>query len=121
MPTLWEQDYYREQERLQLHNDLLLVAKQFMVMAHIHCPKPPVRYAKGLLQSTIRMENTYYLGMDSVIVYVGNKQAYYMPYTNEKWISPRWKGKQNPNYRWWDKSIDDVVELCKKKGVMMNG
>lgn len=104
-----------------ISDDILLTAKQFMVFAHIRCPKPPIRYAKGLLQSTIRMENAFYMGMDAVNVYVGNKQAYYMPYTNEEWISPKWKGAKNPNLKWWDKSVNDIVNLCLERGVMLNG
>ena len=26
---------------------------------------------------------------------------HYMPYTEEKWISPRWNGRQNPNQDWF--------------------
>ena len=157
-------------------NDTLLVAKQFMVFAHIRCPKPPIRFAKGLLSSTIRMENTSYLGMDSVNVYCGNQQAFYMPYTNEEWKSAKaypvgkadkrryaeyeknmksnWEAskriigdtrtyeqykkdvekyfkddgwdipslvRKNPNQNWWDKAVQDTVNLCQERGVMMNG
>jgi hypothetical protein len=27
---------------------------------------------------------------------------YYMPYTNEVWISPRWRGRKNPNEKWFE-------------------
>lgn len=157
-----------------ISRDTLLVAKQFMVFAHIRCPKPPIRYARGLLQSTIRPENTSYLGMDSVNVYCGNEEAFYMPFTNEEWHSakayPVKNSKKiiadfeigikasyetskrygdtrtyeqykkdalkyyeetmgtknvgvriNPNEHWWDKAIEDVVNLCQERGVMMNG
>ena len=160
-----------------ISQDTLLVAKQFMVFAHIRCPKPPIRYAKGLLQSTIRAENTSYLGMGSVNVYVGNEKAFYMPFTNEEWHSAKaypvgresfykktqfaWRGnweknmkefasymakeynqdekeyfkklyktfeeqratmvRKNPNEHWWDKAIQDTVNLCQERGVMMNG
>ena len=124
MRVWWEQEYWENYNK-GIEEDTLLVAKQFMVFAHIRCPKPPVRYAKGLLSSTIRMENISYLGMEQAICYCGNEQAYYMPYTNEKWISPRWHGKQNPNEDWWDKAIYDVCDLstgiASQKGVKMNG
>ena len=61
-----------------ISEDTLLVAKQFMVFAHLRCPKPPVRVARGLLQSTIRCQPTYYLGMNACNVLVGNQQAFYM-------------------------------------------
>lgn len=160
--------------KTDISTDTLLIAKQFMVFAHIRCPKPPIRYAKGLLQSTIRYENTSYLGMDSVNVYVGNEDAFYMPFTNEEWHSAKAypmknskkiiadfeKGirqsyetskrfgdkrtyeqykkeameyyeesfgtknvgvRKNPNEHWWDKAIEDTVNLCQERGVMMNG
>lgn len=121
MRVWWEEEYF-ENQRLLIQEDVLLVAKQFMVFAHIRCPKPPIRYAKGLLQSTIRMENQSYKGMEQVACYVGNDgNAYYMPYTNEKWVSPRWHGKQNPNQDWWDKAIYDIGDLASKKGVKYYG
>lgn len=99
-------------------DDTLLIAKQFMQIAYAMCPKDT-----GLLSTTIRSENTHYLGMSAVNVYVGSKEAYYMPYTNEEWVHPRWKGKKNPNEHWWDKAIAQVVSLTldQEKGVMING
>ena len=40
-----------------------------------------------------------------VKMYVDERQAPYLPYTNEKWISPRWKGKKNPNRKWYNKAM----------------
>lgn len=116
MRVWWEQEYWDNYNR-GIEEDVLLCAKQWMVFAHLRCPKPPIRYAKGLLQSTIRIENQSQNGMAMVCGYVGNTQAYYMPYTNEKWISPHWKGKKNPNENWFDESIHDVARLCSLKGV----
>jgi hypothetical protein len=31
---------------------------------------------------------------------------HYMPYTTEKWVSPRWRGRANPNEAWWDQAWD---------------
>ena len=116
MRVWWEEEYWQNYNR-GIEDDVLLCAKQFMVFAHIRCPKPPIRYAKGLLQSTIRMENLSYNGMAQVACYAGNTQAYYMPYTNEKWISPKWRGAKNPNEHWFDEAIYDVARLCSQKGV----
>ena len=117
----WEEEYYRN-KNAEIYEDVLLVAKQFMVFAHIRCPKPPVRYARGLLQSTIRMENKSYLGMAQVVCYCGNEtNAYYMPYTNERWISPKWKGAKNPNEDWWDEAIHDVCDVSLNSGASMKG
>lgn len=162
--------------KTDISEDTLLVAKQFMVFAHLRCPKPPVRVARGLLQSTIRPEPTYYLGMNACNVLCGNEEAFYMPFTNEEWKSAKAypvgkKGKEryaeyeknmksnweaskriigdtrtyeqykkdsekhfkddgwdipslvrkNPNQNWWDKAVQDTVNLCQERGVMMNG
>lgn len=162
-----------------ISNDTMLVAKQFMVFAHLRCPKPPVRFARGLLSSTIRVEPTYYLGMNGCVCKCGNAQAFYMPFTNEEWLSAKaypvgkdnfyshrhmfgfggnWKKtaeeywrtmkgyypdgyednfkdwfkkydserrsslvRKNPNEHWWDKAVEDTVNLCQERGVMMNG
>ena len=36
---------------------------------------------------------------------------YYMPYTNEPWISPRWKGRQNPNEKWFEESAEFMAKI----------
>lgn len=41
-------------------------------------------------------------------IWVDESIAYYMPYTNEKWISPKWRGKQNPNQNWWQRAAERV-------------
>ena len=33
----------------------------------------------------------------------------YMPYTNEKWISPQWRGRENPNEGWFQETTEYVV------------
>lgn len=44
------------------------------------------------------------------IIYVDQKVAPYMVYTNEPWISPRWNGKKNPNEKWFDNATKHIVE-----------
>ena len=41
--------------------------------------------------------------------------APYMTYTNEPWLSPKWKGKKNPNENWWDKLAEEVAELIARE------
>lgn len=36
--------------------------------------------------------------------------APYVPYTNEKWISPKWKGHKNPNEGWFGRSTYIVAK-----------
>lgn len=39
---------------------------------------------------------------DEAKIYIDNKIAPYMVFTNEMWVSRRWHGKQNPNEGWFD-------------------
>lgn len=41
--------------------------------------------------------------------------APYMPFTNEKWISPRWNGTQNPNESWWNDAMEVIINYIAKK------
>lgn len=34
----------------------------------------------------------------------------YAVYTNERWISPYWQGKSNPNEKWIDKAVQSMAE-----------
>lgn len=45
----------------------------------------------------------------SMLIYVDQNIAPYMPFTNERWISPRWKGAENPNEHWWENMCNDFV------------
>lgn len=33
--------------------------------------------------------------------FIDQKIAPYAPYVNEKWVSPKWHGRQNPNEGFW--------------------
>lgn len=44
------------------------------------------------------------------VVSIGAPGAPYAVYTNEKWVSPRWKGKPNPNEHWIDQGVRQFVE-----------
>lgn len=48
------------------------------------------------------------------VVYVDTKIAPYMPYTNEPWISPKWKGKKNPNEKWFEKGVEDALNMTNR-------
>lgn len=36
--------------------------------------------------------------------------APYMPFTNEPWTAPKWKGKKNPNEGWWETAIESIIQ-----------
>lgn len=44
------------------------------------------------------------------VIYVDDAIAPYVPYTNEPWISPRWKGHKNPNQSWFEKATHKVAK-----------
>lgn len=35
--------------------------------------------------------------------------APYTPFTNEAWVSPKWRGRQNPNEGWWNNAVEIVL------------
>lgn len=47
---------------------------------------------------------------DGVYIYVNEAIAPYMPFTNEPWVSPRWKGAKNPNEKWWENMVERFTE-----------
>lgn len=47
-------------------------------------------------------------------VLIGGELVNYAPATNEEWVSPRWKGKQNPNQGWIEKCIESSLPVMKQ-------
>ena len=41
--------------------------------------------------------------------------APYVFYTNEPWISPKWRGKKNPNEGWWDKCAEVINNRIQRR------
>lgn len=39
-------------------------------------------------------------------VFINEDIAPYMPYTNEPWVSEKWKGAKNPNENWFSEFFD---------------
>lgn len=55
--------------------------------------------------------NLYRLNNSTWKIIVEAQKAPYAVYTNEKWISPRWNGKSNPNEGWVGKAFDLVSQM----------
>ena len=53
-------------------------------------------------------------------IYVDEDIAYYMPYTNEPWISPKWHGRKNPNVYWFDAAVEACMAMlaAELKGII---
>jgi hypothetical protein len=75
------------------------------------------RQSTGALRNSIRIK-----GSSAVI---GGGIVNYAVYTNEPWISPRWRGKQNPNEGWVDAVVNQVIAMFAQrygyKVVVTNG
>lgn len=50
-----------------------------------------------------------FINNTTVEIKVNEEIAPYMVYTNEKWISPKWNGRKNPNEQWWNNVIEEFV------------
>lgn len=71
--------------------------------------KHPNRPVTGNMKyNATRIEH---LGKNTSKVFVDENIAPYVPYTNEPWISPRWKGTKNPNEGWFDDFVEQYATL----------
>lgn len=68
---------------------------------------PERKTTDNLKYNSIREEK---LDDSTFRIYVDEEIAPYMPYTNEKWISPRWKGAKNPNENWFDEAVEEIAK-----------
>lgn len=60
----------------------------------------------------------YRIVNDVFDVYIDDAIAPYVYFTNEEWISPRWRGKKNPNEGWWERFYQ---EFAKRLAVKLQG
>lgn len=69
--------------------------------------KHPYRKVTGNLKyNSIKLE---YIGNGVYKLYVDETIAPYMPYTEEPWTSPKWKGAKNPNENWFGNSAEIIT------------
>jgi hypothetical protein len=75
------------------------------------------RQSTGALRNSIRIEGS------SVVI--GGGIVNYAVYTNEPWISPRWRGRRNPNEGWVDAVVNQAIAMFAQrygyKVVVTNG
>lgn len=69
--------------------------------------QPAPRKTGNLEDNAMRLEM---YSPQVAVIYVDEAIAPYMPYTNEPWISPRWKGKKNPNEEWWNYDCEITIK-----------
>lgn len=67
----------------------------------------------NLRNNAIRFE---WIDANTFRLYVDEKIAPYMPYTNEPWMARRWNGAKNPNELWWDiEAVNAVLNIIREK------
>lgn len=79
------------------------------ILSHIRFVAP--RDTGNLAENAIRM---HYEG-NKCIIEVDEAIAPYMPFTNEPWISPKWRGKKNPNEHWWQDTAENIDLIIRKE------
>lgn len=65
-------------------------------------------YRTGNLRSTI---HTTRLGGEEFSLIIGGERAPYVLFVNERWRSPRWKGRENPREGFIDRSADLIADM----------
>lgn len=56
------------------------------------------------------LKNSFQINKVGKSIEIGTN-IYYMPYTNESWLSPKWKGRDNPNEGWFEESTEFMVQM----------
>lgn len=82
-----------------------------------HAPYRPPKSTGNLRNNAIRLEQT---SGNTYTLYISGKPkdlgiAPYVVYTNEPWISPKWKGAQNPNEGWIQDAVQKMVEYIRQE------
>ena len=71
----------------------------------------PIRTG-NLRNNAIRFE---WVSPNKFRIFVDETIAPYMPYTNEPWLSPRWRGAKNKNELWWDdKAVNALLTTVRR-------
>jgi hypothetical protein len=52
---------------------------------------------------------------NEVQIYVDADISPYAVYTNEPWVSHYWKGKTNPNEKWFDRAVEQFATVLAAK------
>ncbi len=77
-------------------------------------PNPNTRYRTStgnMAFNALRYEVT----ADGLVVGVDENIAPYAPYTEFPWISPKWRGKTNPNEGWWERFCGELARRIAAK------
>lgn len=83
------------------NENFIKVCNNLLSLGRFRAPKD----TGNLAYNSLKMK---YVNPKECHIEVDQKIAPYMVYTNEVWISPKWKGRKNPNENWWQ----DYFGLC---------
>lgn len=87
---------------MKAHLDIELDSRVAQAVENIFKANAPTR--SGVLKGQVR-----FVMVDGGFDMISD--IYYMPYTNEEWISPRWRGRKNPNEQWWEKAFNQTLSF----------
>lgn len=85
----------------------------------IFVPNPSTRYKKGGSTGNMAFDALEYkIEGDIIDIYIDDAIAPYCYYTDEPWVSNKWKGKKNPNEGWWKRFCE---EFSRRLAVKLRG
>lgn len=72
-----------------------------------------VRFYTPIATGNLRYNAVQFAHYSPTVFKIGVDEsiAPYMPYTNEPWVSPKWRGKKNPNEHWFQDTARDVAQI----------
>lgn len=95
--------------RQEIVNTIIDVAESLRPTNYI--PNPATRYKPGGSTGNMAFHAYSYVVVgDEMQVYIDQRIAPYVFYTNEPWISSYWNGKKNPNEGWWQRFVGEFVK-----------
>ena len=79
-------------------------------------PNPKTRYLPGGSTGNMALNAAQirFPSPDVCEIYIDDEIAPYLPYTIEPWLSPRWKGKKNPNEGWFERAAAYIAQYVAK-------
>lgn len=101
----------------------IAMEKALWVVRENYIPRTPTAFLKhpnSAVTGNMKYNATKidYLSDNVSKVFVDDNIAPYVPYTNEPWISPKWKGAKNPNENWFAKFVE---EYAKQLAIELHG
>lgn len=81
-------------------------------------PNPATRYKTSTGNMAFNSLKVHVFPMynkTEIDIWMDEKIAPYVVYTDKPWISPKWHGKKNPNEGWWDRFYETLAERIASK------